>query len=76
MRKARVLVLQGEYTLGIDDLKSSVKNLTEMPVERIDHYLQVVFDLQSVNKHKQALVLFDLLKEDWLRKKKIIRYSN
>jgi len=66
MRKARVLVLQGEYALGIEVLQSSVKELDEMPVDRIDHYLQVVFDLQSVKKHEQALVLFDLLKPQWL----------
>ena len=66
MRKARVLVLQGEYILGLDALKSSIKALDELSEERIDHYLQVVFDLQSVKKHEEALVLFDLLKPEWL----------
>lgn len=28
--------------------------------------MQVVFDLQSVKKHRQALVLFDLVKPKWL----------
>ena len=66
MRKARVLVLQGEYVLGLDALKSSINELDELSEERIDHYLQVVFDLQSVKKHEEALVLFDLLKPEWL----------
>ena len=66
MRKARVLVLQGEYVLGVGVLESSIKNLEELSVERIDHYLQVVFDLQSVKKHEQALSLFALLKPQWL----------
>lgn len=66
MRKARVLVLQGDYETGVTVLKASVSNLDVMSLERIDHYLQVVFDLQSVQKHEQALFLFDLLKPQWL----------
>jgi len=66
MRKARVMVLRGDYETGMDVLQASLKNLDEMPIERIDHYLQVVFDLQSVQRHEQALALFDLLKPEWL----------
>lgn len=69
MRKARILVLQGEYALGVDVLESSIKDLDEMSLKRIDHYMQVVFDLQSVKKHRQALLLFDLIKPKWLSDK-------
>ena len=66
MRKARVMVLQGEYALGVGVLESSIEDLEELSVKRIDHYLQVVFDLQSVKRNEQALFLFALLKPQWL----------
>lgn len=61
MRKARVLILEGEYPQGEQILKTSLQNLNELNTDMIDHYLQVVFDLQTVRRHEQALELFDLL---------------
>ena len=61
MRKARVLILEGEYQQGEQVLKTSLQNITELNADMIDRYLQVVFDLQTVKRHEQALELFDLL---------------
>jgi hypothetical protein len=61
MRKARVLILEGDYQKGETELKSSLRNTTELDADRVDRYLQVVFDLQTINRHEQALELFDLL---------------
>lgn len=61
MRKARVLILEGEYEQGEAELRKSLQNITELNNEMIDRYLQVVFDLQTVKRHEQALELFDLL---------------
>ncbi len=61
MRKARVLILDGEYPQGEQILKTSLQNIRELNTDMIDHYLQVVFDLQTVRRHEQALELFDLL---------------
>ena len=64
MRKARVLILGGEYQQGEDVLKTSMQNINELNTDMIDRYLQVVFDLQTVRRHDQALELFDLLPID------------
>jgi tetratricopeptide (TPR) repeat protein len=64
MRKARVLILEGEYQQGETVLEMSLQNITELTTDMIDRYLQVVFDLQTVNRHEQALELFDLLPVD------------
>ena len=61
MRKARVLILEGEYEQGEHVLKASLQNISELNTDMIDRYLQVVFDLQTVTRHEQALELFDLL---------------
>jgi thioredoxin-like negative regulator of GroEL len=37
-----------------------------MDAAMLDQYLQVVFDLQSVEQHEQALELFGLIKYEWL----------
>lgn len=61
MRKARVLILKGDYRQGEAVLRASLQNITELNTDMIDRYLQVVFDLQTVKRHEQALDLFDLL---------------
>ncbi|NNL06652.1 MAG: hypothetical protein HKO86_02925 [Gammaproteobacteria bacterium] len=61
MRKARVLILEGDYRQGEAVLRASLQNITELNTDMIDRYLQVVFDLQTIKRHEQALELFDLL---------------
>jgi tetratricopeptide (TPR) repeat protein len=61
IRKARVLILEGKYEQGEAVLKTSLQNLNELNTDMVDRYLQVVFDLQTVRRHEQALELFDLL---------------
>mgnify|MGYP001822754732 CR=1 FL=1 len=61
MRKARVLILEGEYEQGEKELVMSLQNITELNTDMVDRYLQVVFDLQTIKRHEQALKLFDLL---------------
>ena len=61
MRKARVLILEGEYEQGENELRMSLQNVTELDPDMIDRYLQVVFDLQTIRRHEQALELFDRL---------------
>ena len=61
MRKARVMILEGEYEQGEDELRKSLQNITELNTDMVDRYLQVVFDLQTIKRHEQALALFDRL---------------
>jgi tetratricopeptide (TPR) repeat protein len=61
IRKARVLILEGEYEQGEAVLQTSLQNINELNADMVDRYLQVVFDLQTIRRHEQALELFDLL---------------
>jgi hypothetical protein len=61
MRKARVLILEGEHEQGETELRLALQNITELSADMVDRYLQVVFDLQTIKRHEQALELFDLL---------------
>jgi hypothetical protein len=63
IRKARVLILEGRHEEGEKVLEASLQNQKTLEREQIDRYLQVVFDLQTVSRHEQALELFDLLPE-------------
>ncbi len=66
MRKARVLVLEGDYAAGVNVLRQAVEKLTKLDSAMLDQYLQVVFDLQAVEQHEAALALFALMKYEWL----------
>ena len=61
MRKARVLILEGEYEKGEAEIRLSMQNITELNTDMVDRYLQVVFDLQTIRRHETALEMFDLL---------------
>jgi len=59
LRRARVYIYAGEMGEGVRLLDGLVKQKgVEWDRERIDRLLQVIFDLQAVQQHEQALVLF------------------
>ena len=66
LRKARVLILEGEYQQGEATLDKLFARLPELSPDKIDHILQVLFDLQSVQRHKAALRLFSRLQQQSL----------
>ncbi len=69
MRKARVLILEGDHEQGEAVLKKAITNNAELDADKVDSYLQVVFDLQTIKRHEQALELFNLLPEDKMEDK-------
>jgi len=69
MRKARILVLQGDYAKSVTLLKQTMAVLKSLKANMLDHYLQVVFDFQTVQQNRKALVLFNLIKPQWLTDK-------
>jgi len=69
MRKARVLVLKGDYAASVQLLTHALEVTTEMDDKMLDRYIQVVFDFQTVQQHQRALFLFDLIKPVWLSDK-------
>ncbi len=66
MRKARVLILEGSYGQGEHVLEQAIAENEQLTLEQIDQFLQVVFDLQAVQRHTQAIGFLDALKDEWL----------
>lgn len=60
LRRARVMILSGDFQRGANALAEILESQT-LQGKQVDRFLQVVFDLQSVEQHPLALSLFDAL---------------
>ena len=58
LRRARIFVLGGKAEKGSQALKELLENNKKFTHKQIDHFLQVVFDLQTVKEHEFAYQLF------------------
>jgi hypothetical protein len=58
LRRARIFVLGGKPAQGSQSLKTILENHKTFSHRQIEHFLQVVFDLQTVNEHESAYQLF------------------
>ena len=61
LRRARVLILGGQAEEGIKVLSRLIAEMENPDKKIIDRSTQVVFDLQTVGQHKEAISLFDKL---------------
>jgi hypothetical protein len=61
MRKARVLILQGEYSQSEDVIRKIFTEKATITRAELDRFIQVVFDFQTVQQHQRAINLFDLV---------------
>jgi hypothetical protein len=61
LRQSRVLILGGRYDEGNQVLESLIGDYVEADVDATDRILQVLFDLQTVGLHQQAIVHFNQL---------------
>jgi len=61
LRQARVLILGGRYDEGNGILQTLISEYREPTGENTDRILQVLFDLQTVNLHEQAILHFNHL---------------
>lgn len=61
LRQSRVLILGGRYDEGNQVLRSLISEYREPQPVATDRILQVLFDLQSVNLHEQAIAHFNQL---------------
>jgi hypothetical protein len=62
LRRARVTIFTGDVDAGVRLLqKLLAAEQQEWDAQRVDRLLQVIFDLQTVQHHEQALSLFDAL---------------
>ena len=69
MRKARVLILQGEYQNSEDLIRKTFSENAKITRDELDRYIQVVFDFQTVQQHERAIRLFDIVSLDGLDEK-------
>lgn len=62
LRRARVTIFTGNVQSGVDLLESLLAEPDQAwDSQRVDRLLQVLFDLQTVERHQQALGLFEKL---------------
>lgn len=61
LRRARIFVLGGKAEEGNQSLKQILKNNKKLSRKQLDHFLQVVFDLQTIKEHELAYQLFNTL---------------
>jgi tetratricopeptide (TPR) repeat protein len=58
LRRARLAIYAGDFDAGVGLLQSVVDDTGPLDDARADEILQVVFDLQAVDRHAQAVGLF------------------
>lgn len=58
LRRARILILGGDYEGGADALSQLLDRNRELSRDQLDRLMQVLFDLQRVGAHARALELF------------------
>ncbi len=61
LRQSRVLILGGRYTEGDQVLRNLITEYREPSAEATDRILQVLFDMQTVALHEQAIAHFGAL---------------
>ncbi len=61
MRKARVLILKGEYKQSENLIRKTFSEKNSITRAELDRFIQVVFDFQTVQQHQQAIQLFELI---------------
>ncbi|MDH5660182.1 MAG: hypothetical protein OEY65_04240, partial [Gammaproteobacteria bacterium] len=61
LRRARIFVLGGKAVKGSQALNILLENNKKFTRKQIDHFLQVVFDLQTIKEHEFAYQLFRVI---------------
>jgi tetratricopeptide (TPR) repeat protein len=61
MRRARILILGGDHLKGVEAVREILHDNPSMKARQIDRLMQVIFDLQAVGRHKEAIALFGQL---------------
>ena len=59
LRRARILVMGGQSQQGAAALVALLKGEQALDKEQLDRLMQVVFDLQTVGDHEEAIQLFE-----------------
>lgn len=64
MRRARIMILAGQLDDGITALRNLIKETPVLEPQHMDRLMQVLFDLQTVGRHQEAIELFSALPMD------------
>ncbi len=59
LRRAKVLILAGDYVHGVEVLQALAGDVADFSPAMRDRLVQVVFDLQAVHQHEPAYRLFE-----------------
>ncbi|HEB58397.1 MAG TPA: hypothetical protein ENJ01_04175 [Gammaproteobacteria bacterium] len=59
LRRARILVLGNQAPAGAAALAALLKEEKDLSPDKVDHLMQVIFDLQAVGEHEHAITLFE-----------------
>lgn len=59
LRRARIFILGGNEANGVKALNSLISSYAIIPRAQIDRLLQVIFDLQTLEAHSQAIELLN-----------------
>jgi len=69
LRRARILLMGGQYQQGANVLDQLLTNKKEILEAEVDQTMQVLFDLQAIDQHALALQMFEKLDNYPLTKK-------
>ena len=61
LRKARIMLLAGEQHKSTQLLRDLIKDTAVFQVDQMDRLMQVLFDLQTIGLHRDAIELFTAL---------------
>ena len=61
LQQARILLLGGMHQRGAEVLRKVLAQRRKLSDDELDRLLQVVFDLQNLNLHQEALELFEII---------------
>ena len=61
LRKSRILLLAGEHEKGTRLLRQLIEETPLFQVDQMDRLMQVLFDLQTIGQHREAIELFAAL---------------
>ncbi len=61
LRRARIMILAGQLDEGIEALDKLLAELPLLQADQMDRIMQVLFDLQTVGRHQEAITLFNKL---------------
>lgn len=61
LRRARIMILAGQLDEGIAALYQLLAETKELQPDQMDRVMQVLFDLQTVDRHQAAIKLFNKL---------------